>query len=105
MKNLIQYVYSCSKAFFEYTNHGKDLDILRNELLRVQTLTYNEDSKPKDKELWFKFSSDDTGATDINELLNDLSGVNGNNNREYRFEQLIECNTLDVKTELRVFFS
>jgi len=105
MKNLIQYVYTCSKAFFEYTNHGEDLIALRKKLVSVETLARDEDSKPKDKELWFKFHSDDTGATDIRELLNDLSGVNGKSNQEYRYAQIVECNTLNVQTELRVFFS
>ena len=105
MKNLIQYVYSCSKAFFEYTNDGEDLDILKAQLDRVQDFARDADENPKDKELWFKFSDDDTGATGIGELLNDLSGANGDSNMRYREGQIIDCNTLDVTTELRVFFS
>jgi hypothetical protein len=105
MKNLIQYRYSCEKAFFEFTNDGEDLDILNHELRVVEIHARRNDSNPKDKELWFKFSDDDTGATGILELLNDLSGANGKANQKFRYEQITECNTLDVTTELRVFYS
>lgn len=102
MKNLIQYVYSCSVAFHTFINKGEDVDILIQDLKRIQTHAKNEIGG-KDNTLWFKFGSDDTAATDIKDIERDLkSSVN----REYiKSKMRLVINDIEVDNELRVFYS
>ena len=99
MKTLIQYNSKVSNLFHEFLQNG-DANKLETELKVLEQ--YHKDlTRTKNKEIWFKFSKDDTGATNISELINDLTI--GNKNRNYRLEQLEDSISLDG--ELQIFYS
>ncbi len=104
MKPLIQYVYSCTNAFFNYLKN-ENLDALINELERIQK-DADENIGGKDFTLWFKFFDNDTGATDIGEIKNDLSLPAKHSNRLYMLDKFMIC-TKDInpKNELQVYYS
>ena len=105
MKQLIQYNSKVSNLFHEFLQNGEasyepSKEKLETELKVLEQ--YHKDlTRTKNKEIWFKFSKDDTGATTINELINDLTV--GNKNRNYRLEQLEESISLDG--ELQIYYS
>ena len=99
MKQLTQYNSKVSNLFHEFLQNG-DKEKVKTELKTLEK--YHKDlTRTKNKDIWFKFSKDDTGATTINELINDLTV--GNKNRNYRLEQLEESISLDG--ELQIFYS
>lgn len=103
MKPLIQYNSKVSNLFHEFLQNGdkeKSEAILETELKVLEQ--YHKDlTRTENREIWFKFSKDDTGATTINELINDLTV--GNKNRNYRLEQLEDSISLDG--ELQIYYS
>tara|TARA_R110000772_G_scaffold47429_3_gene108419 strand:+ start:706 stop:1014 length:309 start_codon:yes stop_codon:yes gene_type:complete len=102
MDKLVQYTYSCSNAMFKFLRDN-DIDKLVEDLRRIEQHAYSDDDEPKDKDLWFKFGSDDTGATDIRNIVQDL---NGTMNKEYLIDLFkMVTEDLDPDKELRVFFS
>jgi|TARA_R110000851_G_scaffold196444_3_gene347410 hypothetical protein len=101
-KNLIQYVYSCTNAFFIYLHKGEDLDLLIKDLERIQTHA-DENIGGKDCTLWFKFGDDDTLATDIGDVKRDLSTYG--DNKLLILSKMERCTGLGVNDELRVFYS
>jgi hypothetical protein len=101
MENRIEYVYSCSNAFFTYLNKGEDLDLLIKDLNRIQTHA-DENIGGEDCTLWFKFGSDDTLATDIYDIQNDLTSYVNRNLILSKMERVIG---IAVDDELRVFYS
>ena len=99
MKTLIQYNSKVSNLFHEFLQSG-DKEKLETELKVLEQ--YHKDlTRTKNKEIWFKFSKDDTGATTISELISDLKI--GSKNRNYRLEQMEESISLDG--ELLIFYS
>lgn len=107
MKNLTQYIYSCTNAMFIYLHKGKDLDLLIKELKRIETHALEDTTKDVEgMELWFKFFHDDTGATDIKEIEHDLSLPENHGNRKYMLDNMDICTKdLNWKNELQVFLS
>jgi hypothetical protein len=100
MKNLTQYQFDCTNAIFNFT---KDNDL--NKLVSKLEMIENDarvEIGGKNKTLWFKFGSDDTLATTINDFKSDLS----NTNKDYMIDnfKLVTAN-LEIKNELKVFFS
>ena len=103
MDKLVQYTYSCSNAMFKFLRDN-DIDKLVEDLRRIEQYAYNSDDEPKDKDLWFKFGSDDTLATDIRNIVQELKGTK--RNREHlidKFKMVTEDTNPDK--ELRVYFS
>ena len=99
MRKLIQYNSKVSNLFHEFLQN-ENANKLETELKVLEQ--YHKDlTRTKNKEIWFKFSKDDTGATNISELINDLTI--GNKNRNYRLEQLEDSISLDG--ELQIFYS
>ena len=99
MKALIQYNSKVSNLFHEFLQNDNK-DKLETELKVLEQ--YHKDlTRTKNKEIWFKFSKDDTGATTISELISDLKI--GSKNRNYRLKQLEESISLDG--ELLIFYS
>ena len=100
MKALIQYNSKVSNLFHEFLQNGESEAILETELKVLEQ--YHKDlTRTKNKEIWFKFSKDDTGATTISELISDLKI--GSKNRNYRLEQMEESISLDG--ELQIYYS
>ena len=99
MRQLIQYNSKVFNLFHEFLQNDNK-DKLETELKVLEQ--YHKDlTRTKNKEIWFKFSKDDTGATTISELISDL--IVGNKNRNYRLEQMEESISLDG--ELLIFYS
>ena len=100
--------YSFQELFFSYLKGHINLYELHLEMRKIQR-TYKSQyyGFELNREcLWFKFSKDDTGATTINELIEDLS--TGNINRPLRIEQMRNCIDLNSclhKTDLYIYFS
>tara|TARA_R110000796_G_scaffold58413_6_gene134967 strand:+ start:683 stop:1015 length:333 start_codon:yes stop_codon:yes gene_type:complete len=106
-KNLIQYCYSCSNAFFIFLQDG-DKDALTLKLGGIETHAF-ENLEIEDKEgmsLWFKFGHDYALATDIGDIINDLSLHDTHPNRLFMLDNLKRV-TKDINpdNELRVFYS
>ena len=99
MRQLIQYNSKVFNLFHEFLQNDNK-DKLETELKVLEQ--YHKDlTRTKNKEIWFKFSKDDTGATTISELISDLKI--GSKNRNYRLEQMEESISLDG--ELLIFYS
>ena len=99
MRQLIQYNSKVFNLFHEFLQNDNK-DKLETELKVLEQ--YHKDlTRTKNKEIWFKFSKDDTGATTISELISDLKI--GSKNRNYRLKQLEESISLDG--ELLIFYS
>ena len=99
MRQLIQYNSKVFNLFHEFLQNDNK-DKLETELKVLEQ--YHKDlTRTKNKEVWFKFSKDDTGATTISELISDLKI--GSKNRNYRLKQLEESISLDG--ELLIFYS
>lgn len=102
MKSLIQYTYSCSNAMYNYLHNGNDLELLINELKRIEKHA-KDTIGGKDCNIWFRFFSNDTGATTIADIERDLQSYV---NRKYRLECMEICTKdIDPNNELRVFYS
>lgn len=102
MKNLIQYVYSCSVAFHTFIHKGENIDILIQDLTRIQNHAKDEIGG-KNKTLWFKFGSDDTIATDIKDIERDFKSTV---NRDYIIDKMkLVISDTEPNHELRVFYS
>ena len=100
MKNLIQYVYSCTEAMHQYLK-DTDLDKLIERLSTIETHAKAKIGG-KDCTLWFKFGYDDTLATDIYDIKRDLKGIN----RGFTIERMQRVSKdLNPQNELKVFFS
>lgn len=100
MKHLIQYRYSCTNAIFNFLKDG-DIEKLIADLKRIETHA-EENVGGEDASLWFKFTDDDTQATDIGNIENDLQLPVSHNNRKLlieNFEGVINDH------EIRVFYS
>ena len=99
MKTLIQYNSKVSNLFHEFLQN-ENSNKLETELKVLEQ--YHKDlTRTTNKDIWFKFSKDDTGATTISELISDLKI--GSKNRNYRLEQMEESISLDG--ELLIFYS
>lgn len=104
MKQLTQYNSKIANLLFEYLQNGdkeKSEPTLETELKTLEKYHKNLTQSKDNKEIWFKFSKDDTGATTISELISDLKI--GSKNRNYRLEQVEESISLDG--ELLIFYS
>ena len=99
MKNLIQHRFACEQAMFNYIHGHTKESLLKSELKQIEKRE-SVNNKNEDKELWFKFGSDDCLATTIDELIGDL---NGNVNKSFRQDQILSI--LGVNSELEVYFS
>jgi hypothetical protein len=100
MKQLTQYNSKVSNLFFEYLQNG-DKEILETELKTLEKYHKDLTQSKNNKQIWFKFYKNDTGATTISELISDLKI--GSKNRNYRLEQMEESISLDG--ELLIFYS
>ncbi len=103
-KNLIQYRYSCTNAIFNFLKDG-DIEKLIADLKRIETHASENvvgKSVSEDASLWFKFSDDDTLATDIGNIETDLQLPVSHSNRKLlieKFEGVINDH------EIQVFYS
>lgn len=97
-----------SQAFFSYLKGHTSLNEFHEEMIRIESSYKSQyyQHELKDRDLWFKFHKDDTGATTIDELIDDLS--TGSINRPLRIEQMRNCIDLNSclhKTDLYIYFS
>jgi hypothetical protein len=100
MKQLTQYNSKVSNLFFDYLQNG-DKEKLETELKTLEKYHKDLTQSKNNKQIWFKFYKNDTGATTISELISDLKI--GSKNRNYRLEQMEESISLDG--ELLIFYS
>ena len=86
-----------------YSNSCNNLNtqIFIKDLNRIQTHA-DENIGGEDCILWFKFGSDDTLATDIYDIQNDLTSYVNRNLILSKMERVIG---ISVDDELRVFYS
>lgn len=105
MKHLTQYTYSCTDVMFRFLNDA-DITKLVTKLKNIELHAKDSIADSYEKSLWFKFGSDDTLSTTIQEIEHTLAMPITNQNRQLLIEQF-EMVTEDIepKKELRVFFS
>ena len=106
MKNLFEYNFSCTYAMHKFLKNG-DKDALISRLKEIESI---ESAKRTDDvegaSMWFKFGSDDTLATTIDDIESALSLPIGHSNRDLIIESFDRVSKdLDHKKELRVFYS
>jgi|LakMenEpi03Aug12_release.lakeMendotaPanAssembly.Ray.scaffolds.fasta_scaffold713119_2 hypothetical protein len=100
MKNLIEYRFYCENLFFKFVKEQINISELENGLLNMENNIGMKEVEPT-KEIWFKFSKDDTLCTTINNLIKDL---NNPTNKEFRIVQMTDCYSLGGN-ELEIYFS
>ena len=94
LKDLTQYHYSVMQAFYKFLQYENEEELL-TALYSVQRhhRSWNRITKT-DKSMWFRFYTDDTLATTINDIVNDLHG----SNRDFRMEAMkICCDTAQIE--------
>jgi len=105
MKNLIQYRYSCEEAMFEFLKNGNVQNLIER-LKRIENIHRKEIECTDDElGLWFKFGSDDTLATTIEDIRINLNYATSNGNRELLIDKMKMVIDLNPETELMVYFS
>lgn len=96
---LVEYKMPVSKVFFEYTKTNDETKLIY-ELTEIQNRAISELG---DGTLWFKFSKDDTLATDINEIRkNHHINVYGSDNLHFLREKIRSA--VSLEGELFVYF-
>lgn len=98
MKNLEYLVSVVLSKFESYINNTSTLTFLILSLMNIENQLKRK-RKLTNKELWFKFFNDDTGATTIYDLQRDL---NNPTNRDYTIENIKHA--IENKS-LQVYFS
>jgi len=81
------------------------LELLIKELKRIETHAKDSTVDSEGNTLWFKFGDDDTLATDIKDIRNDLTQHTNHVNRLLILYKMKKCTELGVNDELRVFYS
>jgi len=105
MKNLIQYRYSCEEAMFEFLKDD-DVTKLIEELKRIEQ--YHKgiiECTDDELGLWFKFGSDDTLATTIEDIEKDLNLPSNHGNHKLLIDKFLLAIDNNPETELMIYFS
>ena len=97
MDNLNLLNHRVSVAFSSYLQGDITLDQLIQQLQKIEAQV--KENSPKDS-LWFKFSQNDSLATTIEDLEEDLSG---SNKRDFTLERMEEA--INLKNELFIYYS
>ncbi len=97
MDNLNLLNHRVSVAFSSYLQGDITLDQLIQQLQKIEAQV--KENSPKDS-LWFKFSQNDSLATTIEDLEEDLSG---SKNRDFTLERMEEA--INLKNELFIYYS
>ncbi|MFW6247368.1 MAG: hypothetical protein ACOC22_04335 [bacterium] len=96
--------YKCSNAMFIYLKNGNVSELI-NELKEAENYLH-EKHGGEDKCMWFKFGIDDTLATTISDIVNDLKMPSNARNRMFMLERFNKVTKdLKYKNELQVFYS
>ena len=97
MKNITKYHHRTSLLFQSYLTQDLNLDELIQELRKIESL--HRQTVSEEGSLWFKFSTDDTLVTSIDDLEKDLS----NGNREFTLERIGEG--ISLENEFLIYYS
>ena len=97
MKNLNHFNHRISLLFQGHITGNLTLDELITGLKVIETM--HRKSEQENGSLWFRFSSDDTLATTIEELEKDLS----DKNRDFTSERIRE--SISLENELSIYYS
>ena len=105
MKNLIQYRYSCEEAMFEFLKNGNVQNLIER-LKRIEDIHRKEIECTDDElGLWFKFGSDDTLATTIEDIEKDLNLPSNHGNHKLLIDKFLLAIDNNPETELMIYFS
>lgn len=105
MKNLIEYRYHIEELFFKFVTDKITLSEMISALKRLE-LTVQTKNNNTEQGLWFKFGTDDTLCTTIDDLERDLTP--NNKNYGFTFDRVVEAYTLrgvNTNGELYIYFS
>lgn len=101
MKQLIQYNSKCLNSMYDYLQDGQ-LTKMCDTLTEVEDYAISKMETDRDGEsLWFKFSGDDTLATDIKDLHSTLKFGTKENQEFYRELMEYACKHASIE----VYFS
>lgn len=98
MNNVSQYHHRISILFQSYLTGDLELDLLITELRKIED--YHRGLTHTSKDLWFKFSQDDTLITTIDDLKKDLSSPS---NRKFTLERIKE--SISLENELLIHYT
>lgn len=98
MNNVNQYHHRISILFQSYLAGNLELENLIIELRKIES--YHRQLTNTSKDMWFKFSLDDTLITTIEDLDRDLSS---SSNKELALERLRE--SISLENELLIYYS
>ena len=105
MKNLIQYRYHIEELFFKFVTDKISLVEMIEALKRLEVAVQTK-YENTELGLWFKFGSQDTLCTTIDDLERDLNP--NNKNYGFTFDRVVEAYTLrgvSTDSELFIYFS
>lgn len=105
MKNLIEYRYHIEELFFKFVTDKISLAEMISALKRLE-LTVQTKNENTEQGLWFKFGTQDTLCTTIDDLERDLNP--NNKNYDFTFDRVVEAYTLrgvNNDGELFIYFS
>ncbi|MFW5721107.1 MAG: hypothetical protein ACOCWW_01830 [Bacteroidota bacterium] len=96
--------YKCANAIHRYLKNGNMNDLI-SDLKKAENFLH-EKYGGNDKCMWFKFGIDDTLATTISDIVNDLKMPSNAKNRMFMLERFNKVTKdLKHKNELQVFYS
>lgn len=105
MKNLIQYRYNCEEAMFEFLKNGNVQNLIE-KLERVEEHHSEEiECTDDEKGIWFRFGSDDTLATTINDIERDLNLPSNHGNHKLLIDRMKMVIDLNSNVDLLIYFS
>ena len=105
MKNLTQYIYSVTNAFFKYYTYT-DLNLLITTLNQIQNhAKINLENTEENMELWFKFGNHDTIAWDIQDIKNTLNLNHNTPNKILLMENIKNILSINPDNQIKVFLS
>jgi hypothetical protein len=106
MKNLIQYNYSITNAIFNFLKDGDKANFVERLKMYERHAFVNRVSTDADASMWFKFGTNDTLATTIDDIERTLELPTTHGNYKHMIEGFeLVTEDLDHKKEIRVYYS
>lgn len=99
--------FKVENAFFNYSKRNIGVSELVNELNEAEKQISSRNPEVENANLWFKFGVDDTLATTIQDVKNDLSLSHSHPNRMFLDEKINLCmeNSLNSDYDIQIFYS
>lgn len=102
-KDLVQYRHKAEDLFFKYDKNQINLEGLISGLREIEDHARDHVGGSDDAAIWFRMTNDDTQATTIDDIENDLSLPASHPNHKLMREKI--KGAYDLNNEIKIYFS